>query len=67
MEKTVKIKGMSCAHCSGRVQQALAALEGTQSVSVDHKSGKAKYVGSASDEAIAAAVEGAGYTVVKIQ
>lgn len=66
MEKTIVIEGMSCGHCSARVQKSLAALPGTQSVSVSHETGKAQYVGDASDEQIKAAVADAGYEVVKI-
>ena len=65
--KTVKIEGMSCMHCVGRVQKALEALEGTVSVSVELNSGLAKYEGSASDEAIKSAVEDAGYEVTEIK
>lgn len=67
MKKTIVIKGMSCGHCSARVQQALAALPETESVEVSHMKGKAEYVGQASDEQIAKAVTEAGYEVVKIK
>lgn len=67
MNKTIYISGMSCGHCSARVQKALAALEGTQSVTVDHVSGKAQYAGAASDAQLKAAVEDAGYEVTEIE
>lgn len=67
MKKTVHISGMSCPHCSGRVQKALASLEGTESVTVSHETGIADYVGTASNEAITQAVSGAGYEVTGIQ
>lgn len=37
----LKVKGMSCAHCEMRVRKALEAVEGVESVKVDHKAGKA--------------------------
>lgn len=67
MEKTIRITGMSCGHCSARVQKALLALAGTDKAEVSHESGVAKYVGTASDEQIAKAVEDAGYEVTGIQ
>ena len=65
--KTVKIEGMSCMHCAGRVQKALEALEGTESVKVDLDKGIAEYEGTASEEAIRKAVEDAGYEVTKVE
>ena len=38
MTKTMKIEGMMCGHCTGRVEQALNALEGVKAeVSLDNK------------------------------
>ena len=67
MEKTIDITGMRCGHCSAHVQKALAALPGTQSVTVSHESGTATYVGTASDAQLKAAVEEAGYEVTAIR
>ena len=36
MNKTMKIEGMMCAHCTGRVEKALSAIDG---VSVAGKTG----------------------------
>lgn len=63
MEKlTLAIEGMSCGHCVGRVQQALAATPG---VHVDDVSIGAASVSFdpalASPEQIAQAVDAAGY------
>ena len=35
MELDIPIEGMSCASCAGRVERALAALPGVQSVAVN--------------------------------
>ena len=36
---TLKVKGMMCAHCEGRVKKALEGLEGVTSAKADHNSG----------------------------
>ena len=66
MKKTISIKGMSCAHCSARVEQALNALEGV-TASVELKKKRAIVSGDVSDDVLKKAVEDAGYTVVKIE
>ena len=66
MTKTMKIEGMMCAHCSGRVEKALNGLPGV-TATVDLAAGTASVTGDASDEALAKAVTDAGYTVVSIQ
>ena len=66
MAKTMKIEGMMCAHCSGRVEKALNGLPGV-TATVDLAAGTASVTGDASDEALTKAVTDAGYTVVSIQ
>ena len=66
MEKTIKIEGMMCAHCSGRVEKALNDLPGV-TATVNLEAGTAAVKGEASDEALTEAVTAAGYTVVSIQ
>jgi len=68
MKKTMIIEGMSCTHCSGRVEKALNALDGVDAV-VDLEQKKAvitlsKEVG---DELLKNAVIDAGYTVVELK
>ncbi len=67
MEKKIFITGMSCGHCSGRVQKALLALSGTEKAEVSHETGTAIFIGSATNEEIAAAIENAGYEVTEIK
>ena len=66
MTKTIKIDGMSCAHCSGRVEKALNAIAGV-SAKVDLASKTATITSSkeVSDDVIINAVSDAGYTVIK--
>lgn len=66
MEKTMKIEGMMCAHCSGRVEKALNDLPGV-TATVNLEAGTATVKGEASDEALTKAVTDAGYTVTSIQ
>ncbi len=66
MAKTMKIEGMMCAHCSGRVEKALNGLPGV-TATVDLAAGTASVTGDATDEALTKAVTDAGYTVVSIQ
>ena len=66
MEKTLKIEGMMCMHCSGRVQKALEAIDGVQSANVSHETGTAvvTLTQDVSDDVLKKAVVDAGYEVV---
>ena len=66
MEKTMKIEGMMCAHCSGRVEKALNDLPGV-TATVNLEAGTATVQGEASNETLTKAVTDAGYTVTSIQ
>ncbi|OUM93050.1 MAG: hypothetical protein BAA04_02745 [Firmicutes bacterium ZCTH02-B6] len=65
--KVLKISGMSCQHCKMAVTNALKGVAGVESVEVDLSEGKATVrfdPAVATDEAMRAAVEEAGYEVV---
>ena len=66
MEKTLKIEGMMCTHCSGRVKKALEEVPGVLSAEVSHESGTAVVtLGAPVDDAVLKkAVEDQGYQVV---
>lgn len=66
MEKLIKIDGMMCGHCSGRVQKALEALEGVESAVVSHENGTAivKCADSVTDAMLKEAVENQGFDVI---
>ncbi|NLW79519.1 MAG: heavy metal translocating P-type ATPase [Ruminococcaceae bacterium] len=67
MDKTIKIEGMSCAHCTGRVEKALNALPGvTATVSLDEQAAHVHTDGNIPDDTLRAAVTDAGYEVVSI-
>jgi Cu+-exporting ATPase len=66
-KKKLTIEGMMCAHCSGRVEQALNALPGV-TASVDLQAGTALCTVEAgvTDEMLTKAVTDAGYTVTAV-
>lgn len=66
MEKIIRIEGMMCLHCSGRVKQALEELSGVAEATVSHESGTAivKLTSDITDELLKATVEAQGYKVV---
>jgi copper chaperone len=66
MAKKLFIEGMSCAHCVKHVTNALNDLDGITRVEVDLSAKTATVEGSASEEAMKAAIEDAGYEVVKV-
>lgn len=51
IKMTIKIEGMMCPHCSGRVKKALEALEEVELAEVSHESGTAIITAVAGDEA----------------
>ena len=69
MKKLMKVEGMHCGGCSGRLQRTLAALEGVESAEASHEEGTASVVCNedVTDEAEKAAVEGANFTFVSIE
>lgn len=68
MKKTLKIDGMMCPHCSGRVKKVLEALEAVEIAEVSHETGLAivTLTGAVSDEVLKKTVEDQGYTVISI-
>ena len=67
MKKTMVIEGMSCGHCSARVEKALNALDGvTAKVDLEAKTASIETEGRVSDEQLKAAVTDAGYDVVSL-
>ncbi|WP_291573938.1 heavy-metal-associated domain-containing protein [Clostridium sp. UBA4548] len=66
MTKKILIEGMSCGHCVMHATNALKEI-GLTDVKVELATKTATAKGEASDEAIKAAIEDAGYEVVKIE
>ena len=69
MEKTLKIEGMMCGHCEGRVKKGLEALPEVTEAVVSHEAGTAvvKLKNDASDDILKKAVEDQDYKVISIQ
>ena len=67
MEKKLTVEGMSCSHCSGRVEKALNALEGVSaSVDLERKTASVTLSAPVDDAVLKKAVEDAGYEVSAI-
>ena len=68
MVTTIKIEGMMCPHCEGRVRGALEAVVGAGCVEVSCALGEAKVTLSenATVDSLIAAIEGAGYKVISV-
>ncbi len=68
MEKTMKIEGMMCGHCSGRVQKCLMGIDGVANAEVSHETGTAVLTLSkeVADDILKKTVEDEGYKVVQI-
>ena len=61
MTLSFPISGLSCASCVGRAERALRAVEGVDRASVNLATGTATVEGDASAEAVAGALDAAGY------
>ena len=69
MKKIMKVEGMHCAGCSGRLKRLLEALPEVESASADHEVGTAE-VTLESDMAgakLKATVEKAGFTLTSVE
>ena len=68
VKKEMIIEGMSCAHCSGRVEKALNAIEGVKaSVDLEAKTAYVDLEEEVSDDVLTQAVTEAGYEVKDIR
>ena len=69
MQKSFKIKGMMCTHCTGRVESALNAIDGVSAVVNLDEGGKAVITLSKeiADEVLVKTVTDAGYEVTAIE
>ncbi len=69
MDKLLIVEGMSCAHCSARVEKALMALDGVAkaSVNLETKEVTVELIGDLSNDALSETVEDAGYDVVDVK
>ncbi len=69
MTKTIKINGMMCSHCTGRVEQALNALDGVEATVTLDNGGQAvvTIADGVAVETLTKTVTDAGYEVVSVE
>ncbi len=68
MKKVIKIDGMSCHHCTARVEKALAACKGVTSVvmDLDGNTATVELTADITDAQLTEIIDDAGYDVVEI-
>ena len=66
MKKILVIEGMSCSHCSARVENALNSIDGVKA-SVNLRKKRAEVETEVDNSVLVKAVEDAGYSVKKIK
>ncbi len=69
MTKKLFVEGMTCGHCAMHVEEALKGIHGVKSAKVDleGKNAVVELAHEIEDEKFKAAVDEAGYEVVKIE
>jgi len=66
VELRLEVQGMDCGGCEESIKKAVTRIEGVDSVSADHASGRVEvqFAGQADAEKVRLAIEDAGYEVV---
>jgi len=69
MKVQISIEGMTCGHCSARVEKALKAVDGIVDAKVDlaNKNATVELSSNVDDNVLKEAVEDAGYDVTEIK
>lgn len=68
MKKTLYIEGMSCSHCSSRVEKVLNKIDGVSAkVELDKKIALVTLNKDVEDKTLISAIEDAGYDVISIK
>ena len=65
-EETITVTGMHCPKCAARVEKAVGAIAGVESVRADHEADKVELVYDGAPEtleAVKAAISGEDFTV----
>lgn len=67
MEKTLKVEGMMCMHCEGRVKKCLEGIEGVKEAIVSHEAGTATVISDIEipTEILVNTIEEQGYKVIE--
>ena len=67
MKRVITINGMSCGHCTGRVEKVLKEIAGVSDVVMDLKSATVTLSSDISNDVMISAITNAGYEVVEIK
>ena len=67
--KTIFIEGMSCGHCSKRVEEALKTIKGVKwvSISLEDKKAEITLKTEVNNEALKTAIEDIGFQIINIE
>ena len=63
MERTYSVPGISCGHCKAAIETEVGGVDGVTFVEVDVDARSVRVLGDATDTAIVAAIDEAGYEV----
>lgn len=67
MKKIIKINGMSCGHCQGKVEKALNSIEGVEAkVNLKRKIATVDLKEDVDNETLKQIIDEAGFEVVRI-
>jgi len=64
--RTYSVPGISCGHCQATIEGELAKVAEVEAVDVDLDAKTVAVTGTASDDAVRAAIDDAGYDVVGV-
>lgn len=69
MRKQITIEGMTCGHCSARVEKTLKAMAGVTDAKVDlaNKTATVEMSQDIEDSVLREAIDDAGYDVIEIK
>jgi len=65
--RTFDVPGISCGHCKAAIEAEVSALAGVTSVTVDVDARTVAVDGDATDDAVTAAIDEAGYEVATVR
>ena len=65
--RTFDVPGISCGHCKAAIEGALDGIDGIDEATVDLDAKTVLVQGTATDEAVTAAIDEAGYEVAAIR
>ena len=64
--RTYSVPGISCGHCQAAIEGELAKIDAVEAVAVDLDAKTVAVTGTASDDAVRAGIDEAGYDVASV-